>query len=75
MGIHISGTEVNTILMSYIDNETGMSISGMWLRLRCAKRVTTQNPQGGHIFGVPFFQVLGENTEGHAQGITEEALC
>lgn len=48
----------------------------MWFRLRYAKSMTAQNPQGGHIFGVNDSSwVVGEHMEGHAQGITEEALC
>lgn len=39
-----------------------MSASEMWLRLRDAKRATTQNPQCEHILGVPFSPGFQENT-------------
>lgn len=58
MDTQISRPEVNKILILYINKEAGMSTSHMWLRLRHAKRVTAQNAQGEHIFGVPVYPVF-----------------
>lgn len=54
MGLQISKTGVNEILISRINKEAGMSASGMQLRLRNAKRVTAQKSQSGHSCGVNF---------------------
>lgn len=54
MGLQISKTRVNKILILCINKEAGMSASGMGLRLRVAKRVTAQKSQSGHICGVNF---------------------
>lgn len=54
MGLQIFKTEVNKILILCINKEAGMSASGMGLRLRDTKRVTTQKSQSRHVCGVNF---------------------